>query len=120
MPMIIVEYTILVLIPPEGVGLDLPRPLHKFFILDLHEHLGDRGIERRQNYVRSAKRSASMSFINSPPSVSIGPLTLQLASIVHLSSIWFLSLVIILSSPSTLGLYQLFSYYVFVNLTPEH
>ena len=37
MYMILVELTILVRIPLERVGLALPRPLLKVFILDLHE-----------------------------------------------------------------------------------
>ena len=47
MSMILVELTILILIPLEGVGLDLFWPLHKVFILDLHEHLSYRGIEKK-------------------------------------------------------------------------
>ena len=44
---ILVELIVLVLISPEGVGLDLPRPLHKVLILNFHEYLGYRGVERR-------------------------------------------------------------------------
>ena len=44
--MILVELIVLVLVSPMGVGLDLPRSLHKVFVLDLHEHLAYRGIER--------------------------------------------------------------------------
>ena len=54
----IVELTILVLIPLEGIGLDFPRPLYKVFILDLHEYLGYRGDERRQHQVGSVRWSA--------------------------------------------------------------
>ena len=37
---------IFVLISLEGIGLDLPRPLHKFLIFDVHKYLGDGDIER--------------------------------------------------------------------------
>ena len=44
--MIFMKNTIFVLISPKGIGLDLPRPLHKFLIFDLHRYLGNGGIER--------------------------------------------------------------------------
>ena len=52
---ILAKLTILFLISLEGVGLDLPKPLHKVFILDLHEYLGYRGIKRRQHLVGLAR-----------------------------------------------------------------
>ena len=75
MSMILVELIILVLIPLEGFGLDLPKPLHKVFILDLYEHLGYMGIEKRQYLVGSARWSLRTLFINSPPSISLGLFT---------------------------------------------
>ncbi|GFZ12688.1 hypothetical protein Acr_23g0010730 [Actinidia rufa] len=48
----LLELIILVLIPLEGIGLDLSQPFHKVFILDLYEHLGYRGVKRRQHQMR--------------------------------------------------------------------
>ena len=45
--MIPVKLTILVLVSPEGIGLDLPRPRYKLLVFDLHKYLGDGGVERR-------------------------------------------------------------------------
>ena len=42
-----VKLIILVLVFTEGIGLDFPKPFHKFFVFDLHKYLGDGGIERR-------------------------------------------------------------------------
>ena len=44
--MIPMKLTIFVLVSLEGIGLNLPRPFQKFFILDLHKYLGDGGVER--------------------------------------------------------------------------
>ena len=52
-PIVFVELTILVLVPSEGISLDLPRPLYKVFILDLNKHLGNKGVKGRQHKVRS-------------------------------------------------------------------
>ena len=81
---ILVELTILVLIPPEGVGLDLPKTLHKVFILDLHEHPGNRGIKRRQHLISSVWWSLGTSLINLSPNISLGPLYFKLTPIVCL------------------------------------
>ena len=68
------KLTIFVLISSEGIGLNLPRSLHKFFILDLHEYLGYGGVERRRPHIVLTRRSARTSFINLPPSISLGAL----------------------------------------------
>ena len=36
-----VKLTILVLVFLEGIGLNMPKPLQKLLILDLHKYLGD-------------------------------------------------------------------------------
>ncbi|GFS41415.1 hypothetical protein Acr_00g0074170 [Actinidia rufa] len=41
-----VKFTILVLVSPKGIGLNLSKPLHKLLILDLHKYLGDGGVDR--------------------------------------------------------------------------
>ena len=48
MSMIPVKLTIFVLVSTEGVGFDLPRPFHKFFILDLYEYLGNESVKGSQ------------------------------------------------------------------------
>ena len=45
-PMVFVKLTIFVFISSEGVSLDFPRPLYKFFILNFHEYPGNGSIER--------------------------------------------------------------------------
>ena len=47
MDMISMKLIIFVLVSVERVSLDLSRPFHKLLVLDLHEYLGNGGIERR-------------------------------------------------------------------------
>ena len=47
MATILMELTILVLVPLEGVSLDLPMPLYEVFVLNLHKHLSKRGVKGR-------------------------------------------------------------------------
>ena len=47
MDMISMKLIIFVLVSLERVGFYLPRPFYKFLVLNLHEHLGDGGVERR-------------------------------------------------------------------------
>ena len=47
MTVILVELIVLVFIPLKGIGFDLPRPFHKVLILNFHECLGYKGIEKR-------------------------------------------------------------------------
>ena len=117
--MILMELTILVLVPSKGVSLDLPRPLYEIFILNFHKYLGNKGVKRRQHQVKSTRWSLQTSFINFPPRISLRPLTLHLALIVCSSCVGFLSLVVFSSSPSTLGLGQFLYYDVLVDLTLE-
>ena len=51
MPMILVKLAIFVLVSSKAIGLNLPKPLHKFLILDLHEYLCDGGVEERQHHI---------------------------------------------------------------------
>ena len=46
-PMVPMKLTILILVSFIWVSLDLSQPLHKLLILNLHDHLGYRGIKMR-------------------------------------------------------------------------
>ena len=70
MPIILVKLAVFVFVSPEGINLNLLGSLHKFFILDLYEYLGDGSVEKRQHRIYSARRSVRTSFTNLPPRIS--------------------------------------------------
>ena len=116
--MIFVELTILVLAPSKG-SLDLPRPLYEVFILDLHKHLGNWGAKGRQLKARPTRWGTRTSYINLPSGISFRSFVPYLAPIFNSLGVKFLSLVVLSSSPSRLGLSQFFCFDVLVGLTLE-
>ena len=92
MSMILMELTILVLVPSKGVSLDLPRPLYEVFILDLHKYLGSKRVKGRQHKVRSVRWSSQTLFINLPSRISFKLFTLYLPHVISPSSVRLLSL----------------------------
>ena len=69
--MVFVKLTIFVLVPLEGVGFDFFRPFDKVFILNLHEHLSNRGVKGRQHKVKSMRWSMRMSVVSPSSDISI-------------------------------------------------
>ena len=111
--MILMELTIVVLIPFKGVSLDLLKLLYEVFILDLHKYLGNMHVKGRQYNVRLTRWSLRTSFINLPSRISIIPL------IIHLALVISPPIVRLPFSPPSFGLNQLLSSNVLVSLTLE-
>ncbi|GFY85329.1 hypothetical protein Acr_04g0000670 [Actinidia rufa] len=106
-------------LPWIGLVFDFFGPLHKFFILDFHEHLGYRSVQRRQYQVELVRWRAGTSVASPSPSILVCPLSFCLVPIVCLLGVGFLLFVIIPSLPLAFGLGQFFYCDVLVGFALE-
>ena len=85
MVMFPMKLTIFVLVSLERVDLSLSRPFQKLLILDLHEYLGNGGVERWQQHLSLARSGTRTSIFNLSSRIPLMPPMLHVALIVHSS-----------------------------------